>query len=348
MKFSEFVQHLAAKVSDPVVHLADDPTLTGLSAIEESQPQTLSYIEGAKYAHHLATTTASALILPLNEDLQSKACDRGLAWIAVKDPRVTLAHAIGCFYQPTQPATGIHASAQIHPTVRLAADVAIAANVVIGANVTLGSGVCIHPNVVIYADATIGDRTVLHANCVIHERTQIGADCMIHSGAAIGSEGFGFVPVADGWLKMPQSGYVVLADGVEIGCNTTVDRPALGTTRIGRNTKIDNLVQVAHGSQIGENCAIAAQVGMAGGVKIGNRVILAGQVGIVDHVEIGDGAIATAKAGVHSSIAPGQIVTGIPAISHKLFLKAAAVYNRLPEMYQGLRKLQRQVQKSAE
>ncbi|WP_008311031.1 UDP-3-O-(3-hydroxymyristoyl)glucosamine N-acyltransferase [Leptolyngbya sp. PCC 6406] len=341
MKFSELVQRLAGEIGSYEVSVATDPDLTGLSAIEETLPQTLSYIEGERYGHHIATTAASALILPLNAKLQTQACDRGLAWMAVKEPRVVLAWAINCFYCPCQPEAGIAPTATIHPTAHLAPDVAVGPNVVVGPGVKVGAGVCIYPNVVIYPGATIGDRTVLHANCVIHERSEIGPDCIIHSGAVIGSEGFGFVPIPDGWLKMPQSGRVVLAAGVEIGCNTAVDRPALGTTQIGRNTKIDNLVQIAHGSKIGENCAIAAQVGMAGGVKIGHRVILAGQVGIVDHVEIGDGAIATAKAGVHSSVSPGAIVTGIPAIPHKLFLKATAIYNRLPDMYQGLRKLQK-------
>ncbi len=140
---------------------------------------------------------------------------------------------------------------------------------------------------------------------------------------------------------MEQSGRTVLEDGVEIGCNTTIDRPAVGETRIGRNTKIDNLVQIGHGCQVGENCAMAAQVGLAGGVKVGNRVILAGQVGIANQAKIGDGAIATAKTGIHNDVAPGTIVSGIPAIPHKLFLKVAAIYNRLPEVYQTFKQLQR-------
>jgi UDP-3-O-[3-hydroxymyristoyl] glucosamine N-acyltransferase len=165
---------------------------------------------------------------------------------------------------------------------------------------------------------------------------------VIHSGAVIGAEGFGFVPTSTGWFKMEQSGCTVLEDGVEVGCNSTIDRPAVGETRVARNTKIDNLVQIGHGCQVGQNCALAAQVGMAGGVKVGNRVILAGQVGIANQAKIGDGAIATAKAGIHNDVEPGAIVSGIPAVPHKLFLKASAVYNRLPEMYQTLKQLQRQ------
>ena len=339
MKFSELVQRLGVAQFDQ----AADPEISGVTPIESTQPQTLSYIEGHKFAAQIATTTASALVLPLDPDLQAAATAAGLAWIAAAQPRQVFAQAIALFYQPARPAPGIHATAVIDPTAQLGKDVTIGAHVVIEANVRIGDQVCIYPNVVIYPDAQIGERTVLHANCTIHERTQIGPDCMIHSGAVIGAEGFGFVPVPEGWLKMPQSGNVILEAKVEVGCNSTIDRPALGHTRIGEGTKIDNLVHIGHGCQVGEHCVMAGQVGLSGAVQMGNRVILAGQVGIVDHVKLGDGAIASAKAGVHSDVAAGAIVTGVPAIPHRLFIKATAVFNRLPEMYQTLRRVQKEL-----
>jgi UDP-3-O-[3-hydroxymyristoyl] glucosamine N-acyltransferase len=289
-------------------------------------------------------TAASALILPLDEALQAQATERGIAWIGASEPRLLFAKAIALFYKPFPPAPEIHPTAVIHPSAEVGKDVYIGPHVVIQAGVKIGDEVCIHPNVVIYPEVQIGDGTVLHANCTIHERTRIGADCVIHSGAVIGSEGFGFVPTPTGWFKMEQSGCTVLEDGVEVGCNTTIDRPAVGETRVARNTKIDNLVQIGHGCQIGQNCALAAQVGMAGGVKVGNRVILAGQVGIANQAKIGDGAIASAKAGIHNDVEPGAIVSGSPAVPHKLFLKASAIYNRLPEMYQTLKQLQRHLE----
>jgi UDP-3-O-[3-hydroxymyristoyl] glucosamine N-acyltransferase len=229
----------------------------------------------------------------------------------------------------------------VHPSAKIGDKVAIGAHAVVEANVTLGDGVCIHPNAVIYPGVHIGNRTILHANCTIHERVQIGNDCVIHSGAVIGAEGFGFVPVPEGWFKMEQSGIVVLEDGVEIGCNSAVDRPAVGETRIGSQTKIDNLVHIAHNCQIGQACALAGQVGMAGGVKLGNRVILAGQVGIANQAVIGDGAIATAQTGIHNAIGAGEVVSGSPAMPHKLFLKASAAYKRLPEIYQAVKQLKK-------
>ncbi|MGB3206619.1 MAG: UDP-3-O-(3-hydroxymyristoyl)glucosamine N-acyltransferase [Crinalium sp.] len=342
MKFSEIVQKLDLAVANSLTSQPDiDPDISGVAPIDIAESGTISYIEGGKFASLVGKTSASALILPKDEALQAQASERGIAWVVGSDPRLLFASAIALFYQPFHPTPEIHPTAVIHPTAEIGNDVYIGAHVVIQAGVKIGNSVCIHPNVVIYPDVQIGDRTILHANCTIHERTQIGVGCVIHSGAVIGAEGFGFVPTPEGWFKMEQSGYTVLEDGVEVGCNSTIDRPSVGDTRVGRNTKIDNLVHIGHGCQIGQNCALAGQVGMAGGVKVGNQVLLAGQVGIANQAYIGDGAIATAKAGIHSDIEPGAIVSGVPAIPHKVFVKAAAIYSRLPEIYQTLRKLQR-------
>lgn len=342
MKFSEIVQKLGNSASNNSLPTGD-VELDRIAAIDEASPNSLSYIEGAKFASKVATTSASALILPLDEGLQNRARERGIAWISTSQPRLLFARAIALFYQPYRPAPAIHPTAVIHPTAHIGVGAYIGAHTVIEADVHIGSNVCIHPNVVIYPQVQIGNRTTLHANCTISERTSIGSDCVIHSGAVIGAEGFGFVPISTGWYKMEQSGITVLEDGVEVGCNSTIDRPAVGETRIGKQTKLDNLVHIGHGCHIGANCAIAAQVGLAGGVKIGDRVILAGQVGIANQAKIGDGAIASAKAGIHSDVAPGAIVSGSPAVSHKLYVKAAAVYNRLPEMYQLLKQLQKRI-----
>jgi UDP-3-O-[3-hydroxymyristoyl] glucosamine N-acyltransferase len=342
MKLSTIAEQIRiAAATSLEANSSHDPDIAGVAAVDEAVAGTLSYIEGDKFAQFVATTGATALILPQNKALQAQATERGIAWISTADPRLAFARAIALFYQPYRPAPGIHPSAVIDPTATYGKNVSIGANVVISAGVHLGNDVCIHPNVVIYPEVRVGDRTVLHANCTIQERSRIGADCTLHSGAVIGAEGFGFVPTAEGWEKMDQSGYVVIADGVRVGGNTCIDRPAVGVTRIGRDTKLDNLIQIAHGCQVGEAVVMASQVGMAGGVKVGNRVILAGQVGIANQATIGDGAIATAKAGIHNDIEPGEIVTGIPALPHKVFLKASAIYRRLPEMHKSLQKLQR-------
>ncbi|NES99869.1 MAG: UDP-3-O-(3-hydroxymyristoyl)glucosamine N-acyltransferase [Sphaerospermopsis sp. SIO1G2] len=342
MKFSEIVNQLGNIVTVNI-NLEQDQEITGVAAIDEAQIGQLSYVESGKFSSLINSTAASALILPLDEKIQQQATEKGIAWLATPEPRLLFAQAIALFYQPYKPQPGIHPSAVIHPTVKIGKNTCIGAHAVISENVEIGNGVIIHPNVVIYPEVKIGDRTTLHANCSIHERSQIGADCVIHSGVVIGAEGFGFVPTPTGWLKMEQSGYTILEDRVEIGCNSAVDRPAVGETRIGSDTKIDNLVQIGHGCKIGSGCAIAGQAGMAGGVKVGNRVILAGQSGIANQVTIGDGAIASAQAGVHSNISPGEIVSGSPALPHKLYLKVSAIYSRLPDIYQSIKELKRKL-----
>ncbi|MBO9999501.1 MAG: UDP-3-O-(3-hydroxymyristoyl)glucosamine N-acyltransferase [Cyanobacteria bacterium SID2] len=339
MKFREIVEQLA----DTIVTfqtLDEDLEVSGIASVEDAEPGTLAFIEGEKFAHQIESTQASALILPNDETLQNQARERGIATISTQRPRELFARAIALFYQPFRPEPGIDPKASIDPSARLGQGVYVGANAVVHGGVELGDLVCVHANVVIYPGVKIGDRTVLHANSTVHERAQIGADCTIHSGAVIGAEGFGFVPTASGLTRMEQSGYVLLEDGVEVGCNSTIDRPSVGTTYIGKNTKIDNLVQIGHGCHIGSNCALCAQVGLAGGVTLGNNITLAGQVGVANRAKIGDGAIASAKTGIHQDIEPGAVVSGFPAIANSLWLRSAALYKRLPEIHQTLRQIQ--------
>lgn len=346
MKFSQLVEKLGAAAATHSLQSqsALDPEITGVSAVAEAAPQTLSFVENDRFVGQISQTQAAALILPNQPELQAQAAEQGMAWISTDQPRLLFAQAIRLFYQPFSPAPGIDPTAVIHPSAQLGEQVSIGAHVVIQADVKVGNAVCIHPNVVVYPEVQIGDRAVLHANCVIHERAQIGADCVVHSGAVIGAEGFGFVPAAQGWFKMAQSGYTVLEDGVEVGCNSTIDRPLVGQTRIGRGTKIDNQVQIGHGCQIGENCALASQVGLAGGAQLGNWVILAGQVGVADKARIGDRVIASAQTGIPNDIPAGLVVSGAPAMPNKIWLRTVAVYRRLPEIYQILKQLQRQLE----
>jgi UDP-3-O-[3-hydroxymyristoyl] glucosamine N-acyltransferase len=339
MKFGEFVEQLG------ITKFQGDAAIVlhGIAAIDEAQSGQLSYIDGAKFASQIKTTQASALILPKDEALQQQATARHIAWVESGYPRLTFAQAIDLFYQPYQPSPQIHPSAVIDPTAKIGANVAICAHVVISANVVVGDDVRIHPNVVVYPDCMIGDRTVLHSNCTIQERTQIGANCMINSGSVIGGDGFGHVPTPQGWYKMQQSGFVVLEDKVEVGCNCTIDRPAVGETRIGADTKLDNMVHIGHGVTVKPGCAMAAQVGIAGGATIGKQVILAGQVGVGNNVVIGDGAIASSKAGVHHDAPPGEIVSGYPGVPHAVYLKSSVIYKHLPDMYKAIKQIKKQL-----
>lgn len=341
MKFQEIINRLGDPAAENSLDRdsALNPDIKHVAAIDQALTEHLSYIEGDKFASMLEKTLASALILPRNDTLQKQASNRNIAWIATPQPRLLFAKAISLFYQPYRPAPNIHPTAIIDPSVVLGKDVAIGAYVVVEQGAVIGDRVCLHPHVIVYPDVVIGENTILHANCTIHERSQIGRNCVIHSGAVIGAEGFGFVPTAQGWYKMEQSGYTVLEDGVEIGCNTAVDRPAVGETRIKQNTKLDNLVQIGHGVTVGENCALAAQVGIAGGATVGDRVLLGGQVGISNQVTISDDTIVTAQSGVTHDIAANSLVSGTPAFPSKDFRKSYAIFKRLPEIYQTIKQL---------
>lgn len=344
MKFSDIVDQLGIAETSSLGSQPDrNPDIVGVSAVQDSQPNTISYIEGKKFAPYIETTANTALILPVDSSLQAQADEQGIAWVSTREPRLGFARAISLFYQPFQPAPGIHPTAVIDPTATIGNNVAIGPHVVIQAGAAIGDHACIHPQVVVYPDAQVGAYTTLHASCVIHERAQVGQYCVIHAGAVIGSEGFGFVPTAQGWEKMHQSGIVVLEDYVEVGCNTAVDRPAVGETRIGRNSKLDNLVHVAHNCQLSDNCVLAAQVGLAGGVELESLVVLGGQVGVANNAKIGKGAQAGSKAGLHSSVPAGSVMMGIPASPYRTYLKSSAIYNRLPEMHRTLKQLQKQV-----
>ena len=337
MQFQEIIARLGDLAQNN--NLQSNPNITGVAAIHQAQSHHLSYIESAKFAPQVSQTAAAALILPQDETLQQQASERGIAWIATAQPRLLWAKAIALFYQPYRPAPGIHPTAIIDPSAKIGKDVYIGAYAVIEQNVVIGDRVAIHPQVTIYPDVTIDNETILYSNCTVQERSQIGKNCVIHSGAVIGAEGFGFVPTATNWEKMEQSGYTVLEDGVEIGCNTCVDRPAVGETRIKANTKLDNLVQIGHGCTVGSNCAIAAQVGLAGGVTIEDGVLLGGQVGVANQVTIGKATLVTAQSGVTHDLKPGLVVTGTPAYPSQDFRKSYAIFKRLPEIYAQFKKM---------
>lgn len=351
MRFSELLSHLgevraSGDGAGPARHLAEDPELGGAAALDQAGPGQLSFLEaGHALAAALAATGASAVLIPARGEeaaaLQQQASARGLAWIALADPRLGFAEALEALYPRRPRPAGIHPSAVVDPEARLGAGVHVGAQAVIAGQVRIGDGCTIHPGVVIYDDVELGEGCELHAGAVLHPGSRLGRGCVVHSNAVVGSEGFGFVPTASGWRKMPQTGLVVLEDGVEVGCGSTIDRPSVGETRIGAGTKIDNLVHVGHGVSTGRGCALAAQVGIAGGARLGNGVILAGQVGVANRATIGDRAIASSKSGIHGEVAAGEVVSGYPAIPNRLWLRCSAAFNKLPELAKGLRRLEK-------
>ncbi|MFN5119642.1 MAG: UDP-3-O-(3-hydroxymyristoyl)glucosamine N-acyltransferase [Cyanobacteriota bacterium] len=340
MRFSSLLSQLSGVGDATLRHLAEDPEIGGADALDAAGSGQLSFLEpGNALAASLAATGASAVLLPLDTALQEQATARGIAWVALQDPRLGFAEALEALHPRRPRLPGTHPTAVVESSARVGANVHLGAHVVVGADCLVAEGCTLHPGVVLYEDVQLGEGCEIHANAVLHPGSRLGRGCVVHSGAVVGSEGFGFVPTASGWRKMPQTGLVVLEDGVEVGCGSTIDRPSVGETRIGAGTKIDNLVHIGHGVVTGRGCALAAQVGIAGGARLGNGVILAGQVGVANKATIGDRAIASSKSGIHGEVAAGEVVSGYPAIPNRLWLRCSAVYSKLPEMARSLRQL---------
>jgi UDP-3-O-[3-hydroxymyristoyl] glucosamine N-acyltransferase len=302
-------------------------TIDGVAGIETAGPASITFVANPKYAALARTTHAAALIVePSFPTLKT-------ATLRTSNPYLAWSRAIEAFHPSPRYEPGIHPTAVIAKTARIGARAHIAAYVVIGERCILGDDAVLLPHVVLYDGVTAGNRFLAHAHAVVREGCHLGDDVILQNGAIIGSDGFGFAKNADGrWIKIVQSGPAVLEDAVEVQANACIDRASVGETRIGAGTKLDNLVQVGHGSRVGENTLLCSQVGLAGSTTVGNNVILAGQVGAAGHLTIGDGAIATAQTGIPSDVAPGAIVSGYPATDNRTWLRTVAAINRLPDL----------------
>ena len=346
MQFNEIVQKLKKGQSGVVDYkIKNNSTISAASSLELAKENDISFLDNnspINLRNLIKNSNASALLLPANDNnIIELTKGLSLDWILLKEPKIAFAETLEFLYPSEIEKEGIHASAVIGKSVKIAPGVSIGANVYIGDHTEVGPQTIIHAGVVIYKKVIIGSKNVIHANSVIHSGSKLGDNCVINANAVIGGEGFGFVPTRKGWRKMPQVGIVILKNKVEIGSGSTVDRPAVGETVIGEDTKIDNLVQIGHGVTTGRGCAMAAQVGIAGGVKIGNNVIFAGQVGVSNKVKVGDRVIASSKSGITSNIEEGKVVSGFPAMPNKLWLRCTANFKKLPEIAKAIRELNR-------
>ena len=321
--------------------LQGDPATEVRSVVapEEARPGTIVVLTDP---HHLARAEAAgaALILPHDAPpTQSPA-------IRVRNARLALALALGALVPRPAPPAGIHPTCVLGARVRVGRDVFLGPYACVGNDVTLGDRAQVHAQAVIEDDVRIGAECVLHPHATVRRGCTLGARVVLQSGVVIGADGFGYAQDENRrHILIPQTGGVIVEDDVEIGANTTVDRAVFGATRIGRGSKIDNLVHVAHNVQIGEDVAIAAAVFIAGSVRIGNRVLIGGLVGIRDHVVIGDDAIVQGGTGVARSVEAGQMVAGTPAVSHLHQRRIEAATRRLPEIVRHLRDLERRVRR---
>jgi UDP-3-O-[3-hydroxymyristoyl] glucosamine N-acyltransferase len=259
--------------------------------------------------------------------------------LRAKDPYLTFARALELFYEPVRYAPGVHPTAVVDSTAKIGKGAHIGPYVVIGERVEIGANAVLLAHVVIYRSVKIGDDFFAHAHSVVRENCRVGNNVLLQNGVVIGADGFGFAKTAEGrWHKIPQPAPVVIEDDVEVQANSCIDRASVGETRIGRGVKIDNLVQVGHGSHVGADSLLCSQVGLAGSTEIGRKVILTGQVGVVGHCTVGDNAIVTPQSGVANDIAAGAIVSGAPAVDHRAWLKYSAILPRLPEIARAVRK----------
>jgi UDP-3-O-[3-hydroxymyristoyl] glucosamine N-acyltransferase len=313
--------------------------ITGVAGLEQAKPGDLTFYSNPKYGAALRATRASAVIA--GDDAPAPAC----AVLRSPHPYLAFAKAVEILAPPERPAPGVHPLASIGAGVTLGEQVSIGPFVAIADGASIGARTIVYPHVAIGRGTIVGDDCVIHARVSIRERVVIGRRVILQDGAVVGSDGYGFARRPDGTHhKIPQTGGVVIEDDVEIGANSTIDRPAVGETRIAAGTKVDNLVQIAHGVHVGRNVLLAAQVGIAGSTVVEDDVTMGGQVGVVGHVTIGRGAVVAAQSGVPNSLDAGTFVTGYPAIPNREWLKASTVFKKLPELRKTVADLERRIE----
>ncbi|MBI3934482.1 MAG: UDP-3-O-(3-hydroxymyristoyl)glucosamine N-acyltransferase [Acidobacteria bacterium] len=333
MKLSELADRLQIQLDGD-----SEVEITGVNTLERAGPSELSFLSNRKYTPLLKTTRAGAIILA------QEAGPVRLPSLRCENPYLAFAKALELFYQPPKPAEGVHPTAVIHPSARVGSNASIGPYVVIGEDVEIGAGAVLHSHVAIYHGARIGDDFLAHSHSVVREFCQVGNRVILQNGVVIGADGFGFAKQRDGsHYKIVQSGIAVIEDDVEVQALSAVDRATVGETRVQQGAKLDNMVQVGHASLVGENAILCAQVGLAGSSHLGKNVVLAGQVGVAGHLTLGDNVVATAQSGIPSDVPPNTMVSGYPAMENKRWLKCAAIFNKLPELYETLRALKAKV-----
>jgi len=337
MKLSELAAATGARVDGG----DGDIEIKGAAGLGEAAPGDVTFLANPRYTLKVKSTDASAIYVgeetPVGRD--------DIAVLRSKDPYLAYTRALILFNPEPVAAPFVHPSAVIDPTAQVADDVSIGAYVSVGRNVEIGSNVRIYAHATIYDDVRIGAGSVIHSGVAIRERTQIGKRVVIHNNSVVGCDGFGYARDEDRrWLKIPQTGRVVIEDDVEIGAGTTIDRASVGESRIGRGTKVDNVVQIGHSCTVGEDSLLCAQVGLAGSSHIGNRVILAGQSGVAGHLTIGDDVILTAKSATSHDVEAGKMMSGSPAFDNRDWLRSTAAFRRLGELQRTVRRLEAKVQ----
>lgn len=328
MKLAQIASHIDARIENG----SPEMEITGVAGIEEAASGQLTFVSNPKYAAAAKRTKASVVIVA--EDFTAIPA----AVLRSKNPYLAFAKALALFHQPPRYAPGVHPTALVPASAKIGANAHIGPYVVIGENVEIGANAVLLAHAVLYDGVKVGDNFFAHAHSVVRENCRIGNNVILQNGVIIGADGFGFAKDDEGrWHKILQPMPVVIEDDVEVQSNSCIDRASVGETRIGNGVKVDNLVQIGHATHIEQNALICAQVGLAGSTEVGKGAILTGQVGVVGHCKIGDGAIVTPQTGVANDVAAGAIVSGAPAMDHRLWLKVSALLTKLPEIAKASR-----------
>jgi UDP-3-O-[3-hydroxymyristoyl] glucosamine N-acyltransferase len=339
MKLGEIAQKLSCRLEgDPQIEI------TGVAGLEHAGPGQITFLANRRYFPLLKTTRASAVLLEEGIAIEREGGLPALAALRSANPYLAFAHSIAFFYQPPRYSPGIHPTAVIAKSARIGDGAHVGPYCFVDDEAEIGKNAVLHSFVTIYRGATIGDDFFAHAHAVVREHCRIGNRVVLQNGVVIGGDGLGFAKQKDGsWQKMLQSGPAVLEDDVEVQSNACVDRATVGETRIGRGSKLDDLVLVGHASQVGADSMLCGQVGLAGSTKVGKGCILAGQVGTAGHLKIGDGAVVTAQSGIPSDVPARVLFSGYPAVENRQWLKTVAALNRLPELQKRVWELEQEV-----
>jgi UDP-3-O-[3-hydroxymyristoyl] glucosamine N-acyltransferase len=333
MKLGELANRLGAELRGDA-----EREVTGVTGIEEAGPTEVTFVANPRYGALARKTRAAAVLVePEFPEIETPT-------LRLKNPYHAFSRALGMFYQPPAYAPGIHPTAVIDPTAEVGEGAHIGPYVVIGPRVRLGAHATLLPHVVLYPGVEAGSHFFAHSHAVVRENCILGEHVTLENGAIIGADGFGFSKNEAGhWEKIPQSGPVRLGNRVDVQANACIDRATVGETRIGDGSKVDNLVQVGHGSHVGENTLLCAQTGLAGSSVIGNNVILAGQVGVAGHCTLGDGVILTAQSAVSHDVPAGKIISGSPGFDNRVWLRAVTIFQRLPELLKRLDRVEKKL-----
>lgn len=320
----------------------ENATVNTFAKIEEGKKGAISFLSNPKYTHYIYDTESSVVLV--NESVELEHPTKATL-IRVNNAYECVAKLLQLYESMKPKKKGIDSLAFIDATAKIGKDCYIGPFVAIGPGVVIGDGCVLHPHVTIGENASIGNNTEIYSNAVVYHHCKIGCNCVLHAGCVIGADGFGFAPSADGYDKIPQIGIVTIEDNVEIGANTCIDRSTMGSTYIRKGVKLDNLIQVAHNVEIGENTVMAAQGGIAGSTKVGKWCMFGGQVGMAGHITIADQTNVGAQAGISNSVKKsGTTIIGSPAWDAKGFMKSAAMFRRLPDMYKQLAELQSKIE----